>query len=376
MTKKVFLIAGEKSGDDLGSRLMRSLIKANPSIEFCGVGGPLMEASGLKSLFAYETLSVMGFVEVLPKIFELKAKIKKTAEEILVTKPDLVITIDLPGFNYRVAKTLRDKGYKGKIFHYVAPTVWAYKESRAAKFARVFDRMICILPFEEKYFTKHGMQTNYIGNPVIEQSNPSKRPLRKKVSKILVCCGSRIGEIKKLLPIFSGALSLLSNRHNFEALILTNPAHKILISEMLKNANFRYSIATPQDADKIKTMAECDLALTKSGTVTTEIALAGLPMVVAHKVNWLSYLIIKSMVKISSICLVNLISKKQIVPELIQKDCQADKIAKALEELITNYEIRKLQIKGSKQIFEMLGSKDQEMPSEKLAKILLSELSL
>lgn len=376
MNKKIFLIAGEKSGDDLGSRLMQNLLSLNPSLRFYGVGGPLMTSYGLNSLFSYETLSVMGFVEVLPKIFEIKGKIKQTVDEILHLKPALIITIDLPGFNFRVAKALREKGYRGKIFHYVAPTVWAYKENRAAKFAQVFDRMICILPFEEQYFIKHGMQTNYIGNPVIEQSTSTKILPRPKVKKILICCGSRIAEIKKLLPIFCHSLNLLCTGYNFEAIILTHFSHHTLISDILKKANFKYSIISPQDADKILTMAKCDLALTKSGTVTTEIALAGVPMVVAHKINWLSYLIIKSMVKISSICLVNLIAKKQIVPELIQKECEAEKIANALKSLITNYEKRALQVKEAQQIFSILGNKEKKTPSEKLAKIILAELNL
>jgi len=375
MTKKIFLIAGEKSGDDIGYKLMKSLINLDPSLKFLGIGGPLMSQCGLKSIFPYEDLSVMGFVEVLPKIFALKARIKETVADILKAKPDLIITIDLPGFNYRVVNKLREQGYKGKIFHYVAPSVWAYKEGRAAKFAKIFDRMICILPFEEKYFQAVGLKTNYFGNPVIEQDEIAKHEPNKNASKILVCCGSRIGEIKRLLPIFAASLDLLSTDHQFEASILTQPSYVKLVSNLLKESRFKYKIITPKEDDKIKLMAKCDLALTKSGTITTEIALAGVPMIVAHKVNWLSYLIIKTLIKISSICLVNLIAGEKIIPELIQGQCTPYKIAGGLEEYINDPVLRKAQAQQSTKIFKILGQGQKESPSLKLARLILKELA-
>jgi lipid-A-disaccharide synthase len=374
MNKSIFLIAGEKSGDDLGFRLMVEIQKATTSIKFHGIGGPLMQSCGLTSLFPYETLSVMGFVEILPKIFELKAKINQTAEAILKLKPDLVITIDLPGFNYRVVKLLRDRGYSGKIFHYVAPTVWAYKENRASKFAKIFDRMICILPHEPPYFKKYDLITDYIGNPVIEQNPQINREIKDEVRKILICCGSRIIEIQRLMPIFSQALNALAQQYNFEAIILTHSSNTDLIGKILQNAEFKYKISTPEYAEKIKIIANCDLALSKSGTITTEIALAGVPMIVAHKINWLSYIIIKSMIKISSICLVNIIANKQIIPELIQGNCTAETIRDSLAEYITNPKMRKEQVKNASKIFKLLGLGKQPSPSQKLCSIILNAL--
>jgi len=375
MNKKIFLIAGEKSGDDIGHRLMINLQKLDPSLQFHGIGGPLMTEAGLSSLFPYESLAVMGFVEVLPKIFELNNKINQTVSTIIKLKPDLIITIDLPGFNCRVTSKLRKLGYKGEIFQYVAPTVWAYKESRAKKFAKIFDRMICILPFEEKYFQAHGMKTHYIGNPVIEQAVDLKKTFKHQTLKILVCPGSRKAELNKLLPIFANSLNILAQSHKFEAEILIQPIHKDLAQQLLAKCNFKFNLITPANSDKIKEMSKCDLALTKSGTVTTEIALSGVPMIVAHKINFLSYIIIKNLIKIPSICLINIISKKRIVPELIQNDCNPDKISALLKAFIDDPDLRKEQIKQSAKIFKILGLEEKIAPSEKLAQIIVKHLA-
>ena len=374
-THNIFIIAGEKSGDDIGGKLMKALLKQNSHLKFHGIAGSAMSTLGLQSIFPMETLSIMGFWEVLPKIFELMHKINVTVSAIMQLKPDILITIDLPGINYRVTKKLRDLGYSGKIIHYVAPTVWAYKPERAKKFAKVFDLMICILPFETKYFTEIGMKAIYVGNPVIEQSLNFKNRT-KKVKKILVLPGSRKQELKILLPIYRDALEILSKKYQFKAVILNFPENISLIEQIFSHSNFEYEITTPADDQKLSIMNECDLALSKSGTITTEIALAGVPMILAHKINALSFFIIKRLIKISQICLINIIAGKKIVPELIQNDCNPVTIAELLSEYCNDSEIRKKQIKDSYKIFQQLGLGEQLTPSDKAANAILKEVGL
>jgi lipid-A-disaccharide synthase len=370
----VFIIAGEKSGDDIAAKLMTALIKKN-NVHFQGIGGEAMKAQGLNSLFSIDEISVMGFSEVIPKLFSLISLINYTINKIIETKPDIIITVDSPGFNYRVVSKLRAKGYKGTIIHYIAPSVWAYKEKRAQDFARIFDHMICILPFEPPFFKKAKMKVSYVGNPVIEHKQILKKRKEGKLKKILLCPGSRNQEIKTLLPIFANAIEQIAQTNNIRVMILANSDKICFINQLLANAKFDYKIISSNKEDKLQNISKCDLAITKSGTITTEIALAKVPMILAHKVNYFSYLIIKAMIKIPYICLINIIANKSIIPELIQQHCNAQRIAELVDEYLENPKLRNDQINQSSKIFKCLGLGLAQTPSEIAADIILSYTS-
>lgn len=385
MTKKIFLIAGEASGDLLGGKLMREiktqLRKQNETAEFVGVGGELMQKEGLHSIFPMSDLSIMGFVEVLPHIFKLLGRIKQTADEITAQKPDLIITIDAPDFNFRVMEKLRD--YKSaKKIHLIAPSVWAYREGRAKKIARLYDLLLTILPFEPPYFTRYGLKSVFIGHPIIENApilenkGEISRNFRQKYGLyaddclIYVTPGSRISEVKKIFPEFIAALNQLNKRvPNIAVVIATVEKTRTKIDEMAKMLNVKHVIVG-QD-EKSDALFAGDFALAKSGTNTLEISLYNLPMLVSYKVNLLTYILAKMLLKIKFANLINLILDKEVIPELLQQNCSSEVIATKLEDLMKNKNLHQKQIQESQVALQMLGL-GQDNATKKAVEEILS----
>lgn len=313
MSKKFFIIAGEASGDWLGAKLMQEL-KNN---KICGIGGKKMEAVGLKSLFNMSEISLMGFAEILPHAAKLIKLINFTVDEINKFKPDVVVTIDSPGFNFRVAKKIQSLRPQTKLIHYVAPTVWAYKPKRAEKVNALFDKLLCILPFEPPYFNN----AEFIGHPVLEdgldKGNAAAFKEKYKIDDfICLMPGSRKGEVRKLLPIFLSAARILGKKP-----VVIAADNVVLPEGIIKIPN----------AEKADCFAASSCGIIKSGTSGLEYAFAGKPYVVAYKANKITAYMVKRMIKIKFVNLVNILFEREIVPELIQENCTAEKIADALK---------------------------------------------
>ncbi len=350
--KNIFIIAGEKSGDNIGAKLIRSMKKqyAESEISFYGIGGEEMEKEGLKSLFPMREINFMGFLEIIPHLPNLINRINYTVSEILKINPQVVITIDSPGFNYRVAKKLRDKNFKGKLIHYVAPSVWAYKEKRAEKTAKLFDMLLCLLPWEPPYFEKHGLKTVYVGHPLFEDLNiiseVEKILLRKKLAPegqklISILAGSRETEVKKFLSIIKNALNLIRNNNDIKIAFLTVPHLENYLRENTKDIN---CIIESDISEKQKIIQASDFAIVKSGTVSLEVSALGCPQVVVYKINPISHFIIKSIVKIKYANLLNISANKEIITELIQNDFNAENLAKITLEFLDNPNISQEQL--------------------------------
>lgn len=345
---RVFLVAGEPSGDRLGGALMEGLKTLVPDVEFDGVGGPLMQAQGLSSRFPMSELSVMGLVEVLPKFFHLKRRISETAQAVLDTKPDVLITIDSPDFSLRVAKIVKANS-KIRTVHYVAPSVWAWRPGRADKMAKVIDHVLALLPFEPPYMEQAGMDCDFVGHPVA--SEPIATPdeiaaFRNRFDLadapiLLALPGSRRGEIERLAESFGGALRLFIDDHpNYRVVIPTVGSTTDLINELVRKwpgtpvvLDPRKEGAEQATADKRAAFGVADLALAASGTVSLELAAQNTPMVIAYKLNWLTQKVAERMVKLDTVTLVNLVSDTRAVPECLLDDCQPEKIAEALREV-------------------------------------------
>ncbi len=369
--KKIFIIAGEASGELFGANFIRSIKKLSKNIKFLGVGGERMKSEGFRSIFPMKELSVFGFLEVLPVIFKLKKRIDQTINKILKEKPDLVLTIDSPGFNYRVAKGLRANNYKGKIHHYIAPSVWAYKEKRAKKFAKVFDKLYCILPFEPNYFLKEGLEAIFVGHPLIgkqfSEQNFELNSKYKNHTKICFMPGSRVGEVKRLMPEMVKAIELLKQSIPNVVIIIPSFKHlKPIIIKNLKDTNIDYIIET--NKDKTNAIYKiCDLGLIKSGTSTIEANVASLPIITFYKVNMISALILKCLIKIRFANLINIYKNKEIIPEFIQGNFIAEKIAKKMYNMLRYKSNRQKQVKQVKIALEDFKNKDNLDPSEFLA---------
>lgn len=349
---KVYVIAGELSGDKLGVSLMRGLKgEVDGSIEFRGVGGPLMEAEGLSSQFPMQELSVMGLVEILPKYFHLKRRIKECAEAIADFQPDVVITIDSPDFCLRVAKLVRAAGAT-RIVHYVAPSVWAWRPKRAEKMAGIVDQVLALLPFEPPYMQAHGMRCDFVGHPVVAEPVATDQEVADFTADldltdqptVLVLPGSRKGEVSRLLPIFLPAIEMIRQARPEVRFVLPAAAPVAeMICDMTADMAAAPIILDPrgQDADqfaqqKRAAFKAADVALAASGTVSLELCAAGTPMVIAYDVNKISRMIMKRMLLIDTVTLPNLVTDTRHIPEFIGEDCKPDLIAQGVLDVLAD----------------------------------------
>lgn len=342
---RVFILAGEPSGDRLGGALMAGLRTLVPEVVFDGIGGATMQAQGLVSRFAMDELSVMGLAEILPKYRHLKRRIAETAQAVLDFAPDVLITIDSPDFSLRLAGLVKAAS-RIRTVHYVAPSVWAWRPGRAARMARVIDHVLALLPFEPPLMQAAGMECDFVGHPVVAepQATPAEIAAMRaafglgEAPVLLVLPGSRRGEVTRLAPIFGQALRrYLAHRPGTRVLV---PA-AAPVAAMVRDRTARWPGDpvvidpvgfAPQTAQAHKRAAfrTADLALAASGTVSLELAAAGTPMLVAYRLNWLTWQIAKRMVKLDTVTLVNLVSDSRAVPECLGPDCRPDRIAAQL----------------------------------------------
>ncbi|WP_147104572.1 lipid-A-disaccharide synthase [Tateyamaria sp. syn59] len=349
---KVFVIAGEPSGDALGGALMAGLKQEAQEVSFDGIGGPLMQAQGLTSRFDMSELSVMGIAEVLPKYRHLKRRIAETARAIIDLKPDVLITIDSPDFSLRVAKLVK-AGSDIRTVHYVAPTVWAWRPGRARKMAAMIDHVLALFPFEPPYMEAEGMACDFVGHPAatVPRASVAERAafrarhgLRDADPLLLVLPGSRRGEIKRMAPTFGAALGRLAQkRPNMKMVLPAAGAVAPLVREAVAKWPVSPLVLDPTGQDPGAAASEkriafgaADVALATSGTVSLELAAAGTPMVSAYDLHWLSRAIISRMVTTDTGSLINHVSETRVVPEVVGKDFTVDNVVRAMEGLLAD----------------------------------------
>ncbi|MBM3597747.1 MAG: lipid-A-disaccharide synthase [Alphaproteobacteria bacterium] len=375
---RLFIIAGEPSGDALGAGIMGALDRAAPGVvAFDGIGGPAMQAAGLVSRFPMSELAVMGLVEILPHLRLLLRRIRETVAAIEAERPAAVVTIDAPGFCFRVAERLKGKGIP--LIHVVAPTVWAWKPGRAQRIARFLDRLLVLLPFEPPYFTRHGLATDYIGHPAIEAPAGDGAAFRTRhgidatAPVLCVLPGSRRGEVARLIGPFVAAVADLARTNpNLRVVVPTVAA----VRDMVGSASWpAQPVVVETSAEKRDAFAASTAALAASGTVALELALAGVPAVVAYRLNPLTYQIVKRMVRVRYVNLANLILDRPAVPELLQDECRPERLAGELARLLADPAAHAAQIEAGRQVGDALGRAEMRAggpaPTERAAKILL-----
>ncbi|MES2844553.1 MAG: lipid-A-disaccharide synthase [Pseudomonadota bacterium] len=330
---RLFLIAGEPSGDRLGAALMAGLRALSPGVEFAGVGGPLMQAEGLISLFPMEELSVMGIAEVLPKYLPLKRRIRQTAQAALASGAAAMITIDSPDFCLRVAAIVKSARPDLPTIHYVAPSVWAWRPGRAAKMARVIDHVLALLPFEPPLMTAAGMTCDFVGHPVVSEplATPDQVALMQGDGPlILTLPGSRRGEVARLAPVIGGTLARIKAAH---------PKARVALPTVRGVAGLVHALAAdwpiaPQIIEdpvlKRAAFAAADVAIAASGTVSLELAANGCPMVIAYDMHPVTLWLMRRAALVDTVTLVNLVSDTRVVPDFIGDRCRADLIAPAV----------------------------------------------
>ena len=334
---RVFLIAGEPSGDRLGAALMAGLRALHADVVFSGVGGALMQAQGLQSLFPMEELSVMGIAEVLPKYRQLKRRIAQTAEAALAASPSVMISIDSPDFCLRVAKRVKAQRPDLPTVHYVAPSVWAWRPKRAGKMARVIDHVLALLPFEPPLMRAAGMSCDFVGHPVVAEAlaTPEERALMAGEGPLILALpGSRRGEVTRLAPVIAEVLAQIK---------VVYPAARVALPTVRGVADLVTDLSrdwpiVPQiiqdPALKRAAFAAADVAIAASGTVSLELAANGCPMVIAYDMHPLTLWLMRRAALIDTVTLVNLVSETRVVPEFIGANCRADLIAPAVLALL------------------------------------------
>ena len=362
----VFLIAGEPSGDALGAALMAGLKeKTGGAVRFAGVGGPRMEAEGLESLFPMADLTVMGILEVLPRLPVLLRRMGEAADAVERLDPDAVITIDAPDFCFRVAKKLKARAATRHIplIHYVAPTVWAWRPGRAAKIAPLFDHLLTLLPFEPPYFERVGLPATFVGHPVVERGAAPgdgigfrlRHGLGEDAPVLLILPGSRPGEITRLMPVFRDVVGRLApDLRGLQCVVPTLEGVADLVRAAGADWPAPLHLVTGKD-EKADGFAAADVALAASGTVALELALAGVPAVIAYKVNAVSGFIAQKLATVDHVNLVNLVLERRAVPEFIQRGCQPGPIAGALMHLFTDEGARTAQTVSARDAMTALG---------------------
>jgi lipid-A-disaccharide synthase len=343
---RVFLIAGEPSGDNLGAALMVGLKALVPGVVFDGIGGPRMEAEGLRSRFPMDELSVMGIAEVLPRYRHLMRRIRETAAAVVETQPDVLITIDSPDFAFRVGKRVKAAS-RVRIVHYVAPSVWAWRPGRAKKVARLVDQLLTLLPFEPPFFAVEGLRADFVGHPVVAEPVASEAQAAAfrarhgigEAPLLMVLPGSRRGEVARLVRPFGETVrAVVAERPDLRVVV---PAAGP-VAGMVREAVARWPGAPvviapdsdPGGAEKRAAFRAADAALAASGTVSLELAASGTPMVIAYDMAWLSRKIIGCMLLVDSVTLVNLVSGTRMVPEFLGERCRTELIAPAVLRLL------------------------------------------
>jgi lipid-A-disaccharide synthase len=341
--KRIFIIAGEASGDVLGFRLITALKTLRPDLVFTGIGGARMTEAGLTSIFPMQEIAVMGLAEILPRLIALNRRLNQTIEAIKTQQPHLLLTIDSPGFCLRILNALRENQNIKKI-HYVAPQVWAWRQERVKKFPGLWDELLCLLPFEPDFFAPHNLHANFVGHPVLEsgadQGNAARfrttHNIPANATPIILMPGSRVTEISRLLPIFRATLSRLAPKiPNLIPIVAAAPF--IAPAVIAKTASWpQQPIIVQTISDRYDAFAAASTALTKSGTSTLELAMAGVPMAVTYRVNPISAALGRRLIKVSHVAMINLLSKTPIVPELLQENSTPEKLAATLQTLLTD----------------------------------------
>ncbi|MCA8879112.1 MAG: lipid-A-disaccharide synthase [Rhodobacteraceae bacterium] len=350
---RVFLIAGEASGDALGAALMTGLKALSPEVRFSGIAGPLMQAEGMTSLFPMDDLSVMGLAEIVPKYPHLRRRLHETVRAVLDRAPDVLVTIDSPDFCLRVAKLVRAANPAIRTVHYVAPSVWAWRPGRAAKMAPFIDQVLALLPFEPPYMEAAGMRCDFVGHPVVAQPQASAAEAAAFRAAtlggmdgplILVLPGSRKGEVSRLASVFGAAMGRVVARHpGARAVLPAAPAVPGLVRDLVAGWPVPVDVLDPTGlpgpdvaARKRAAFRAADVALAASGTVSLELAAAGTPMVVGYRMAWLTMQIMRRMALVDTVTLVNLVSETRVVPELLGADCEPEALADALDRTLAD----------------------------------------
>jgi len=330
---KIFIVAGEASGDLHGSGLMRSIKACNPNVSFSGLGGKKMEQQGLKSIVSIDKLAVMGFVEVAKNISFFLNLEKQIIKNIISTNPKKIILIDYPGFNLRIAQKIK-KISNIQITYYISPQLWAWKEKRVETIRNNVDDMIVVFPFEKQWYKNRNIDAKYFGHPIIDNCKPydfSKNNSKNTIN-VAICPGSREQEISRHMPVISKTIKNFKNEMGNKIQFIIVRAKNIKEKTILSYVNSSDAIISEDSIFKVFEKSDCGVVA--SGTASLECAITKKPIVVIYKMSWISWLITKFFVNVKFACIANILMNKEIIPELLQKEFTVRNLTQHLKKII------------------------------------------
>ena len=377
--KRIFVLTGEPSGDKLASTVISKLKQTNPEVDYSCVGGTHLNSLGIKSIFDLKEITYIGFTSVLLNIFKIRNRINKTVEEVIKFNPDILFSVDSPDFTLRVAERVKKINNNIKTVHYVAPQVWGWREGRIKKFKKFLDHILLLFNFEKKYFDKENINNTFVGHPLLEKDNKNKTDLSNIIAKdkkiISLFAGSRSSETNLLLPILINFIKLMNEKFNDYLFVFhATEENKNSINDQLKISNLNNTEVISDENIKSQILSSSIFAVSKSGTVSLEICNAKVPSIIIYKMNFLNFIIVKFLVKINYANIINIINNKEVIPELIQKECNAKEIYKSVVYFLKNPSLMEQQIKDCTNTLNEIRSKTSSTgeASSVLAKYLIS----
>ena len=360
--KKIFVLTGEPSGDKLASTLISRLKLENSEIEYLSVGGTHLKNLGIKSIYDLKEITYLGFTSVLLNIFRIKSKINKTVEEIVKFNPDILLSVDSPDFTLRVAEKVKKINSNIKTIHYVAPQVWVWRKNRVKKIKKFIDHILLLFEFEKKYFDEENINNTFVGHPLIEINQNNKTiidnilPKNKKIISIFP--GSRNSETNVLLPILLDFIKLMNKKHNeYFFYIHATEENKSLILEHVKKYNFDNIDIVSEENIKSEILSKSIFAVSKSGTVSLQICNFNVPSIIIYKLSFINFMIFKMLVNVKFANIINIINNREVIPELLQKECNADEIYRSVIYFLKNPELMKKQVSECSKTLEGIRSK-------------------
>ena len=376
--KKIFILTGEPSGDKLASAVISRLKLENPEIEYLAVGGTHLKNLGISSIFDLKEITYLGFTSVLLNIFKIKSKINNTVDEIIKFNPDILFSVDSPDFTLRVAERVKKINKNIKTIHYVAPQVWVWRKNRVKKIKKFIDHMLLLFNFEKEYFDKENIKNTFVGHPLIE-SNQNNRividsilPKDKKIISLFP--GSRKSETNVLLPILIDFIKLMNKKNDdYFFYIHATEENKNFIIENIKKINIGNLDVTSEENIKSKILSKSVFAVSKSGTVSLQICNSNIPSIIIYKLSFINFMIFKMLVNVKFANIINIINNKEVIPELLQKECNAEEIYKSVIYLLKNPELIQKQLTECSKTLDGIRSKTSS--AEEASSILLKYLS-
>ena len=360
--KKIFILTGEPSGDKLASSVISKLKVLEPNIEYLSVGGIHLNSLGIKSIFDLKEITYIGFTSVLLNIFKIRNRINKTVDEIIKFNPNILFSVDSPDFTLRVAERVKKINNNIKTVHYVAPQVWIWRQGRVKKIKKFIDHILLLFNFEKKYFDKENITNSFVGHPLLEKQTKSKIDLSNMFFKdkkiISIFPGSRSSEINVLMPILIEFVRLMNEKYDDYLFVFhSTEENKYNINDKLKNSNLNNTEVISDENIKSEILSISVFAVSKSGTVSLEICNANVPSIIIYKTNFLNFMIIKLLVKIKFANIINIINNKEVIPELLQKECNPREIFRSVTYFLKNPILIDRQIDDYKKTLNEIRSK-------------------